>query len=257
LKAKLENPFPTRSILGLDVAVSSYDAAVQQSLSWTGERSSRALYFSASHLLMESVDNPDLRRGLNETGITFPDGMSLVGALRALGETRAQQVCGPDFTTTMLAAAEAAGVPVGFYGGSQKTLDALMSEVRLRYPNLQVPYSESPPFRPLTPEEDQAVVERISASGARLLFVGLGCPKQEYWIIDHMGRIPVVMFGVGAAFDFLAGSKMRAPRWMSRCGFEWLFRLGAEPRRLAGRYMKHNPRFVLLFLRQIIAERKG
>lgn len=256
MKSKLENNFATRSILGLQVAVSSYDEAVRQSLLWAAEQRSRALYFSASHLLMESVDEPQLCRGLNDSGTTFPDGMSLVAALRALGESRAQQVCGPDFTTAMLAAAEAAGVPVGFYGGSQSTLNALSGAVRLRFPNLQVPYMESPPFRALQPEEDQAVVERISASGARLLFVGLGCPKQEYWIIDHMGRVPVVMFGVGAAFDFIAGSKKRAPRWMSRCGLEWAFRFAAEPRRLAGRYLKHNPRFVYLFLRQLFTGRE-
>ena len=250
MNTELESPFVTRPILGLNVAVSSYKAVVQQSLLWAGERQSRALFFSAAHLLMEAVDDPVLLRELNEAGTTFPDGMSLVGALRALGESSAQQVCGPDLTAAMLAAAEAAGVPVGFYGGSQTTLDALISEVRSRHPKLQIPYVESPPYRALTPEEDQAVVERIAAADARLLFVGLGCPKQEYWIIDHMGRIPAVMFGVGAAFDFIAGSKKRAPRWMSRCGLEWVFRLGSEPRRLAWRYLKHNPRFVFLMLRQ-------
>jgi N-acetylglucosaminyldiphosphoundecaprenol N-acetyl-beta-D-mannosaminyltransferase len=246
------SPFLTRSILGVRVAVSSYDEAVRQSLLWAGERQSRALFFSAAHLLMESVDNPVLLRRLNEAGTTFPDGMSLVMALRALGESRAQQVCGPDLMAAMLAAAEAAGVPVGLYGGSRTTLDALLAAVRVQHPNLQLPFIESPPFRTLTTEEDQAVVERITASGARLLFVGLGCTKQEYWIIDHLGRVPAVMFGVGAAFDFIAGSKRRAPRWMSRSGLEWLFRLAAEPRRLTGRYLKHNPRFVLLFLRQLL-----
>jgi len=253
--AELENPFVTRPLLGLNVAVSSYEAVIQQSLHWASERQSRALFFSASHLIMESVDNPVFLRRLNESGTTFPDGMSLVWALRVLGESRAQQVCGPDSTAAMLAAAEAAGVPVGFYGGSQSTLDALISVVRLRHPNLQIPYVESPPFRALTPEEDQAVVERISASGARLLFVGLGCPKQEHWIIDHIGRIPAVMFGVGAAFDFISGSKKRAPQWMSRSGLEWVFRFASEPRRLAWRYLKYNPRFVFLVFRQRLTGR--
>jgi N-acetylglucosaminyldiphosphoundecaprenol N-acetyl-beta-D-mannosaminyltransferase len=253
--AENRNPFLSRPILGIQVAVSSYEEMVRQSLLWAGERQSRALYFSAAHLLMESVDHPDLLRRLNETGTTFPDGMSLVWALRVLGESRAQQVCGPDSTAAMLAAAEAAGVPVGFYGGSQAALDALIRAVRLLHPKLQIPYVESPPFRALAPEEDQAMVERFSASGARLLFVGLGCPKQEYWIIDHLGKIPAVMFGVGAAFDFIAGSKKRAPRWMSRNGLEWVFRFAAEPRRLAWRYLKHNPRFVFLVLRQRLTGR--
>jgi N-acetylglucosaminyldiphosphoundecaprenol N-acetyl-beta-D-mannosaminyltransferase len=112
---------------------------------------------------------------------------------------------------------------------------------------------ESPPFRPLTPEEDLAVVDRIASSGALLLFVGLGCPKQENWITEHVGRVHAVMLGVGAAFDFIAGGKRRAPRWMQRSGLEWAFRLASEPRRLAKRYLKHNPRFVLRFFRQLLA----
>jgi N-acetylglucosaminyldiphosphoundecaprenol N-acetyl-beta-D-mannosaminyltransferase len=181
-----------------------------------------------------------------------PDGVPLVWALRALGEKRAQRVYGPDTTVVMLAAAEEAGVPVGFYGGSQAVLDALIARVRLQHPKLNIVFHESPPFRALAPEEDSAVVDRIASSGARLLFVGLGCPKQENWVIDHVGRVPAVMFAVGAAFDFLAGSKLQAPRWMMRCGLEWVFRFAMEPRRLAGRYLKHNPRFVILFLRQLL-----
>jgi N-acetylglucosaminyldiphosphoundecaprenol N-acetyl-beta-D-mannosaminyltransferase len=120
-----------------------------------------------------------------------------------------------------------------------------------------VAFLESPPFRALTVEEDAAAVERIAASGARLLFVGLGCPRQERWIVAHLGRVPAVMFAVGAAFDFIAGSKRRAPRWMSRSGLEWAYRLALEPRRLAGRYFKHNPRFAMRFLWQLLAEKRG
>jgi N-acetylglucosaminyldiphosphoundecaprenol N-acetyl-beta-D-mannosaminyltransferase len=152
----------------------------------------------------------------------------------------------------MLAAAEKAGVPVGYYGSSERVLESLVDASRLRYPKLKIVLSESPPFRTLTPAEDADVVDRISASGARLLFVGLGCPKQEAWIMDHVGRVPAVMFGVGAAFDFLAGTKSQAPRWMMRWGLEWIFRFAIEPRRLAKRYLKHNPRFVGLMLLQLL-----
>jgi N-acetylglucosaminyldiphosphoundecaprenol N-acetyl-beta-D-mannosaminyltransferase len=153
----------------------------------------------------------------------------------------------------LLAAAEQAGVSAGFYGGSQAVLDALVKTVHLRYPKLDVAFAESPPFRALTPAEDAAAVDRIASSGARLLFVGLGCPKQENWVMEHRGRVPAVMLAVGAAFDFIAGSKRRAPRWMGRCGLEWAFRFATEPRRLAWRYLKHNPRFVVFFLRQWLA----
>jgi N-acetylglucosaminyldiphosphoundecaprenol N-acetyl-beta-D-mannosaminyltransferase len=157
----------------------------------------------------------------------------------------------------LLPAAEEANVPVGFYGGTQVVLDALVSAVRLRYPNLRIVFVESPPFRALTPAEDTATVERMTASGVSLLFVGLGCPKQEKWVMDHMGRVPAVMFAVGAAFDFLAGSKPQAPRWMMRSGLEWIFRWASEPRRLAKRYLMHNPRFVAYFLQQLASGRAG
>jgi N-acetylglucosaminyldiphosphoundecaprenol N-acetyl-beta-D-mannosaminyltransferase len=251
--SELENPFATRPILGVNVAVCSYDQVIHHSLAWTRERHSRALFFASVHTIMEAVDHPAFLLQLKNAGTVFPDGMPLVWALRALGEKSAQRVCGPDAMAALLTAAENAGIPVGFYGGSKAVLDALIDAVRLRRPDLKVAYADSPPFRPLTLEEDQAIVERIEASGARLLFVGLGCPRQEHWIIEHMGRVHAVMFAVGAAFDFLAGSKRRAPRWMQRCGFEWVFRFAIEPRRLAKRYLKHNPRFIFKFLWQLIA----
>lgn len=243
----------TRSILGVNVAVSSYHEAIQQSLLWAAENQSRALFFAAVHMIMETVDDPGFLRRLNGSGTVFPDGMPLVWALHALGERSAKRVYGPDFTALMLEAAESAGVSVGFYGASQATLDALVAAVRLRHPRLDVAYVESPPFRPLTSEEDLEVVDRIASSGARLLFVGLGCPKQEHWIVEHLGRVPAVMFAVGAAFDFIAGNKRQAPRWMQRNGLEWVFRFAAEPRRLAMRYLRQNPRFVFRFLRQLLA----
>jgi N-acetylglucosaminyldiphosphoundecaprenol N-acetyl-beta-D-mannosaminyltransferase len=249
--AEVETPFVTRPILGVQVAVSNYDEVIRHSLAWARQRQSRALFFAAVHMVMESIEDTVFLRQLNRAGTIFPDGMPLVWALRALGESRAQRVCGPDLTAALLAAAEQAGVAVGFYGGTPATLEALVRAVRQRHPNLLVAYREAPPFRALTPEEDRAVVERIVSSEARLLFVGLGCPKQEHWIVDHLGRVPAVMLAVGAAFDFIAGNKRRAPRWMQRSGMEWVFRFASEPRRLGVRYLKHNPRFVLKFLRQL------
>ncbi len=253
--ANLESPFATRSILGVNVAVSSYEEVIQQSLLWARDGQSRAQLFANVHVVMEAVDDPAFHRQLNAVCVVNPDGVPLVWALRALGARNAQRVCGPDATVFLLAAAEQAGVPVGFYGGSVAVLDQLIGAVRLRHPNLHIAFVESPPFRALTPEEDFAAVERIAASGARLLFVGLGCPKQERWIVDHLGRVHAVMFAVGAAFDFIAGNKSRGPEWMSRHGLEWVYRFVTEPRRLAMRYFKHNPRFILKFLRQLLSEK--
>jgi N-acetylglucosaminyldiphosphoundecaprenol N-acetyl-beta-D-mannosaminyltransferase len=252
VSAEFQNDIATRAILGVNLGISNYDQAVQRSLAWAELRQSRALYFAAVHMVMEAVGDPAFLPRLNSAGTVLPDGLPLVWALRALGENSAHRVCGSDFTAIMLEAAEKAGISVGFYGGSQATIDALVAAVRKRHPSLNIAYCESPPFRALRPEEDEAIVERIAASEARLLFVGLGCPKQEHWIVEHLGRVHAVMFAVGAAFDFIAGNKRRAPLWMRSVGLEWAFRFATEPRRLAMRYLKHNPRFVLLFIRQLL-----
>ena len=242
-------------ILGLEIAATSYAETVERSLAWSREHESRALFFANVHVVMEAYDDPRFRDSLNRADMVCPDGMPLVWALRALGVRSASRVYGPDTTVAMLAAAEQAEVSIGFYGGSATVLQRLIAHVNDIHPRLRIVYQCSPPFRNLTAQEDAEIVSNIAASGARLLFVGLGCPKQERWIMEHHGRIPAVMFGVGAAFDFLAGTKPQAPRWMMRCGMEWAFRFASEPKRLARRYLKHNPRFVAYFLRQLLTSR--
>jgi N-acetylglucosaminyldiphosphoundecaprenol N-acetyl-beta-D-mannosaminyltransferase len=148
------------------------------------------------------------------------------------------------------------GVPIGLYGGTPDLLETFVRVLRARYPQAKVVCQIAPPFRALTPEEDEAVTQEIVASGARIVFVGLGCPKQERWMSAHAGRIPATMLGVGAAFDFHAGRVRQAPRWMQSAGLEWVFRLLMEPRRLWKRYARHNPRFVALFIAQLLGLRR-
>jgi N-acetylglucosaminyldiphosphoundecaprenol N-acetyl-beta-D-mannosaminyltransferase len=245
-----------RSILGVNISVSSYDQTIANALRWAAERQSRAIFFANVHVVMEAFDDPLFAQCLNEADMVNADGMPLVWALRLLGEGSAQRVYGPDSTLAMLVAAERTGVLVGFYGSSPLVLKSLIRRAQLRHPNLKVVFHESPPFRELTYDEDAAAVDRINRAEVELLFVGLGCPKQEKWIASHVGRIPAVMLGVGAAFDFLGGSKPQAPRWMMRSGLEWLFRLVCEPRRLAVRYLRHNPRFIGLFAMQFLYDQK-
>jgi N-acetylglucosaminyldiphosphoundecaprenol N-acetyl-beta-D-mannosaminyltransferase len=239
-----------REILGVNIAVSNYTDTAETILAWAKQAESRTVVFANVHVLMEAFDNPSFRAKLNAADMVNSDGMPLVWALRSMGESNATRVYGPDATQVLLDAAQHSGIPVGFYGGSEAALANLINEVQRRYPELVIAFSMSPPFRPLEPAEDEEITKRICESGARLLFVGLGCPKQEHWIMEHRGRIPAVLLAVGAAFDFLSGTKRQAPRWMMRNGLEWVFRLASEPRRLAGRYLKHNPRFVALFLLQ-------
>jgi N-acetylglucosaminyldiphosphoundecaprenol N-acetyl-beta-D-mannosaminyltransferase len=201
---------------------------------------------------MEAFDNPEYRSCLSRADMINPDGVPLVWALKLMGHKNASRVYGPDCTVAMLQKAADSGVPVGFYGGSPEVLDKLQSTVRRDYPTLKIAFAMSPPFRQLSDEEDATIVQQIVKSDTRILFVGLGCPKQEKWIVEHAGRIPAVMYAVGAAFDFIACAKPQAPRWMMHNGLEWIFRFCVEPRRLARRYIKHNPRFVYLFARQMV-----
>jgi N-acetylglucosaminyldiphosphoundecaprenol N-acetyl-beta-D-mannosaminyltransferase len=187
--------------------------------------------------------------------LVTPDGMPLVWGLRLLGVPDASRVYGPDLTLLVCEEAARQGIPVGFYGGHDDVLDDLTATLWRRWPELRVAYRWSPPFRALTDEEEARVTDELLRSGTRVLFVGLGSPKQERWMADHR-HLPVVMIGVGAAFDFLSGRKRQAPRALQGLGREWLHRLAHEPRRLWRRYLYRNPRFVALFAAQLLRERQ-
>lgn len=230
----------------------SYPDAVARVLAWARHGESRYVCVATTHTVMETHDAGEFRSIVNSADLVTPDGMPLVWGLRWLGIAGATRVYGPDLTPEVLKAAAGEGIPVGFYGSTPGVLARFTDKVRRLYPDLVVAFAESPPFRPLTEQEDRECVERIAHSGARILFVGLGCPKQERWMALHRGRIGAAMLGVGAAFDFLAGTKPQAPRWMQQAGLEWFFRLITEPRRLWRRYLRHNPRFVALFAVQLV-----
>lgn len=243
-------------ILGMRVDPLSYEEATEKVLTWAVAGESRYVCVANVHMTMEAYDAPDFCRIVNAADLVTPDGMPLVWMLRRLGVPDQERVYGPELTLRVCEAAAREGIPVGFYGGRPEALEGLVRNLKARFPGLKVAYAYSPPFRPLTPEEDARIVEEINASGARILFVGLGCPKQERWMAEHKGRVQAVMLGVGAAFDFHAGRVRQAPVWMQRAGLEWLFRLGQEPRRLWRRYLKHNPRFLLLAFLQLTGMRR-
>lgn len=242
----------SRYICGVRVDAVNYETAVEQTIAWAKAGESHMVCFSTVHMIMEARDSPEFERVLKDADIVAPDGMPLVWALRLLGLRQATRVYGPDFTSMAAAAAERSGVPIALYGGAPDALQRLIAELRRRHPKLVIAYAFGPPFRPLTAEEREREVNRIRDSGARIVLVGLGCPKQEMWMAEHRGKLPAVMLGVGAAFDFLSGVKPQASRWMMAMGLEWLFRLMTEPRRLWLRYLRHNPRFIRLFLVQLL-----
>ena len=247
---------PARSILGMTVHGTSYAHASQLVTDWALDHASRYVCVATVNNVMEAYDSPQFRRVMNEADLVTPDGMPLVWGLKLLGYRGASRVYGPDLTPVVLRMAMENRIPVGFYGSSQPVLDRLLQAIANRFPALEIAYAFSPPFRPLTREEDEAIVDAINRSGARILFIGLNTPKQDFWMAQHRGRVQAVMLGVGAAFDFLAGTKSQAPRWMMRIGLEWLYRVATEPRRLWKRYLKHNPRFVVFFTLQLLGWRK-
>ena len=250
-------PVPHTNILGVKVSALDMPAALTFMAACTAEGGRTYICCTNTHLLSEAQTNPGLRNALNRAGLVTPDGMPLVWLSRWQGQKQVERVYGPDL---LLAACERSletGWRHYFYGGAPGVAETLVSRLSERFPGLCVAGVSSPPFRPLSAAEDTAEVERINASGADILWVGLGAPKQELWMAAHQGRVAApLMVGVGAAFDFHAGVKRQAPRWMQRSGLEWLFRLLSEPRRLAGRYLVNNSRFAWLVLLQLSGLKK-
>lgn len=259
----LESRSPeSRRILGMRVHATSYPDAVQRIAAWARARESRYVCEAPVHMVMESYDSAEYRAVINGADLVTPGGMPIVWMMRLLGVRRQPRVYGPAMMLLVCEYAALHGLRVGFYGGTEKSLTGLVAEMKRRYPGIHIVYAFSPPFRPLTNEEDAKVRTEIENSGAQILFVGLGCPKQERWMAEHRATddrpgVRAVMMGVGAAFDFISGEKRQAPLWMQSIGTEWLFRLCTEPRRLWFRYFWHNPRFVALAMLQLARASEG
>lgn len=239
-----------RYVLGMRVDALNYGDSTKRVLEWARAGQSRYVCLANVHMAMEAFDSEEFKEVVNSADLVTPDGRPLVWALRLLGVGEASQVRGADLVAHTAQQAAHRDIPVGMYGASPEVLEAFTRRFREMFPGLEVACQISPPFRKLTPEEDEEFTRQIADSGARILFVGLGCPKQERWMADHREKIPAVMLGVGAAFNFHAGTLREAPHWMQRAGLEWLFRMLMDPR-LWRRYAKHNPRFVILLALQL------
>lgn len=243
---------PTRNgslILDSHIDALDWDQALDRVSFWAEKHESRYVAFCNVHSVVTASEDDSFHSVLAQADLALPDGAPVAWALRRAGFRQQQRLNGPDFTWRYLARAEDNGQSVFFYGSSSDTLSRLRARIQEQFPRLCVVGMVSPPFRDLSAQEDQAYVDQINQSGANVLFVGLGCPKQERWMADHRGRIHAVMLGVGAAFDYHAGVINRAPVWMQRCGLEWLHRLFSEPRRLMGRYVSTNSVFLYRMLK--------
>ena len=249
---------PRAAVLGIDLAVTDYE----QTMDWLDEvvrSGGRACVTAAAvHLVMVAQEDPETKAAI-DGALVVPDGVPLVWALHALGHRRATRVYGPDLMANYCARSARTGTRSFLYGGrSDEALARLTTALQERFPGLVIAGGWSPPFRELTEAERDEVAARINGSGADVVWVGTGQPKQEKWMAQMRDRLDApILAGVGAAFDFHAGIVPQAPPWMQRHGLEWTYRLAREPRRLWRRYARYNPRFVVAFARQYAAERAG
>jgi len=250
-------PMPNRAfILGIGVSAITLDRAVSIIEQWIERRMQNYVCITGAHGIIESRHDLQLRQVHNEAGMVTPDGMPLVFMARRLGFKPVSRVYGPDLMRRLTEISALKGYRQFYYGGGPGLADQLAATLKARYPTLPVAGTVTPPFRPLTPEEDEAMIARINAAAPDIVWVGLSTPKQEFWMASHVGRLNAsVLVGVGAAFDFLAGTKSQAPAWMQRSGLEWAYRLAHEPRRLWRRYLRIVPLFSMLATAQIIVHR--
>lgn len=246
-----------RSIFGIGISVTDYAQATRVVIRHAKEHRSFTVTALATHGLMLADEDPAFRAVVNSIDLVTPDGQPVRWALNALHGTRlAERVYGPDLTGFVCAAAAREGVSVYLYGSSPETNSRLAAALERAYPGLVIAGRQPDRFREATTEEDAADIERINSSGAGVVLVGRGCPRQERWVAAHKDRVHAAMLAVGAAFDYHAGTLGRPPPWMQRLGLEWLFRLIQEPRRLFGRYVRYNSRFMLRFAGAVMQRRR-
>lgn len=250
----------TGLVLGVHIDALSWDGTMTRLLDWGHARESRYVTICNVHVVVSASRDAGYRDIINGSDMATPDGAPVAWMLRRQGFAGQSRISGPDLMWALCERAAKEDLPVYCYGSTPATLGLLEARLRAAFPALRITM-ESPPFRVLTPEEDAAAVERINASGAGIVFVGLGCPKQERWMAEHRGkgaldestlRVKAVMIGVGAAFDFHAGTVQRAPAWMRDNGLEWLHRLLSEPGRLWKRYLVTNTLFIVGAARQLL-----
>jgi N-acetylglucosaminyldiphosphoundecaprenol N-acetyl-beta-D-mannosaminyltransferase len=245
------------SVLGVPLALTDYDHTMEWMDATIAHGETGYICVAATHTIMVCDEDPELREAVLNSSLTVPDGQPLVWAMNALGGNLTDRVYGPDLMARYCERAAQNGTRMYLYGGrNQGALVQLALNLRQRYPGVKIVGGYSPPFRDLSSEEEDAIVDEINATKADVVWIGVGAPKQEKWMAAMRPRLDAaVLVGVGAAFDFHAGLVPQAPEWMQSAGLEWLYRMAQEPRRLAPRYVRYNPRFVTGFARQYARHR--
>jgi N-acetylglucosaminyldiphosphoundecaprenol N-acetyl-beta-D-mannosaminyltransferase len=239
-------------VLKTPIDVITFQSAISKISGWSKNHETRYVCITNVHSVVTASQESDFAQVLADADMCTPDGAPVAWLMRQLGNANQERVNGPDLMWQYCAHAEKTGETFYLFGGEQSTLDILLAKLAAQFPLLKIAGAYSPPFRALSDAEDAAIVEQINSSGAGVVWVSLGCPKQEKWMAAHRGRINAVMIGVGAAFDYHAGTMVRAPLWMQCNGLEWLHRLWSEPRRLWRRYFVTNSLFIVKAFRQLL-----
>lgn len=242
-------------VIGLPVTAARFNEQIEILLQWASLHESKVVCVANVHMLTEAYCCSEFAAVLRSADLVTPDGMPLVWMMKLMGARNQDRVAGMDILLSLCQLAPLRNISIFFLGSHPEILGRMRKRLERDFPQLQIAGMEPLPFRPLTPAEDSSIMQKIHRSGAGLVLVSLGCPKQEYWMHEHQGEVRAVMIGLGAVFPVFAGVHKRAPLWMRKSGLEWFYRLVQEPRRLWGRYMKTNPIFIWLALKQLITSR--
>lgn len=237
-------------VISLNISSYSYQEFVTRILYMATQKVSSYICVANVHMCIEAFDDPIFEKVVNGADLVTPDGMPLAKAVKWLYGIQQERVAGMDLLPDLLKEAEKQKIKVYFYGGTEEMQKATETFVYKEYPEIEAVGFYSPPFRMLTEEENLRIIEEINTSGAQLVFVALGCPKQEKWMASMKGKINACMVGIGGALPVLIGMQNRAPEWMQRMSLEWLFRLFQEPKRLFKRYAYTNTKFLWLLFKQ-------
>ncbi|AXE17021.1 glycosyltransferase [Runella rosea] len=237
-------------LIHAQISLGKFEEFLDNFIYYSKQRISTCVYVANVHMFIECKIDYDFRASFNLADIVLPDGKPLCNALYYLYNIKQERVAGMDVMPALLERASKSGVIVYFYGSTDDVLKKIHEKCASIYPTLKIGGMYSPPFRKLTADEDQKIIDNINASGAGIVLVALGCPKQEKWMSAMKGRISSVMIGVGGAFPVFAGAQKRAPKWMQDASLEWLYRLVQEPRRLFKRYFVTNSLFIFMVLRE-------
>lgn len=246
---------PNQKIINSSITALRFDQQIQTMMGWAMSRESKNVCVANVHMLMEAYWNSDFAGVLDNADLVTPDGMPLVWMMKLMGARQQDRVAGMDILLALCQQCQQRNVKVFFLGSQPEILDRMQARLDREFPNLPLAGMEPLPFRPLTPGEDDALVERINRSGAGLVLLSLGCPKQEKWMADHRGKLQAVTIGLGGVFPIYAGLIKHAPAWVRNNGLEWGYRLVQEPQRLWGRYSKTIPPFLWLASQQLLRER--